>query len=210
MVSLQQKRLAVPVDAAVAATTDLCCIVFYFLLRVGETPGRRIHDSRAKQAPPHHPIPSTRCFILEEQADHTQQHAPCHTNDGRRCATHYCKNGFRGSVIFHSIIDDIVCPVKALAHRISNALVVDPRPETNSCRTTAQATPNIMQKHITKAVHHDVIRLDLNHQYFTEQNTRSHSLRAGGGDDVETQWRQHCYNYEARPMDQPRLSHLHP
>jgi hypothetical protein len=90
------------------------------------------------------------------------------------------KNGVRGSVLFHSAIDNVTCPVKCLARCFANALFVTGDPETPLYRTSSRREPSTTQARITKAVRRTITKIGLKHKEFTATNKGSHSLRACG------------------------------
>jgi hypothetical protein len=100
-----------PHDSAVAVVEDICTIAFYFLLRVGEytvsSPGKRCWTVKFQ----------VRDVIFWRNGSIIPNTAPFETllqADGVHLTINNQKNGDQGSVLFHSVVDNITCPVKAL------------------------------------------------------------------------------------------------
>jgi hypothetical protein len=119
---LQKERLAVPAYVAVVAVSDLCTIAFYFLLRVGKyTSASAAKKRRTCQF-------RVRDVVFWRVKYIIPNTAPLHQllqADGVHLKINNQKNGFRGSVLFHNAIDNMLCPVKALARRVRDALSVN-------------------------------------------------------------------------------------
>jgi hypothetical protein len=118
---LQQEQLIIPGDPAVAAVKDLCTITFYFLLRVGEynisSPGKRRHTVQFW----------VRDITFWQEKSILPNISPLEALlqvDGVTLTIDNQNNGVRGSALFHNTIDNVTCPIKALARRVTDALKV--------------------------------------------------------------------------------------
>ena len=166
-------------DAKTRAVGDLCCIAFYYLLRVGEytyekqrkrTQRFRIKDITFRRAD-HSIIPNT---------------APLHDLWQAKFATLRIsnqKNGLRGQCIHQECTGLSTSPIKALARRVAHIMA------NTSSQNTAISTyfPNndgfpdqIRPADINRAIRHATKALQLDRCGFTDKDVSSHSLRAGG------------------------------
>jgi hypothetical protein len=174
---LQQERLIIPGDPAVAAVADLCTIAFYFLLRVGEytisSPGKRRRTVQFR-------VRDVTFWKEKSILPNTSPLEALLQAGGVTLTIDNQKNGVRGSALFHCAINNVTCPIKALSRHVADALKVTGNQETPLYQMPSTRTPSITQDHITKAVRRAITRLGLKHKGFTSTNTGSHSLRAGG------------------------------
>ena len=189
-----QHKLAVPVTvvehlAKVAdvantsrdcAISDLTCIAFYYLLRVGEytfhsdKQKRRTRQFRARDVTFFDSrgiiIPNNSPLSLLLQA----KDATLHISNQ--------KNGTRGSLVNNEANDKRSCPVRALARRVHHIMSFGGPDDILGTYFTdhRRYKSHIVEKNINDALKRTVVALNLVASGFPPDAISSHSLRAGG------------------------------
>jgi hypothetical protein len=137
-------------DVLVCIIADLCVIAFFFLLRVGEY---KIPASKRKTRTVQFRVGDIVFWKNNIIIPNLSPLQTLLTADGATMNIDNQKNGVRGSALYHSAIDDEICPVKALSRRVANATQAQPGNDVPISRTTyTRHGDHATQADITKAV----------------------------------------------------------
>ena len=159
------------------AVADLVLVAFFYLLRVGEyTVSSRPRVKRT--------IPLRKCDVRLWKDGKILDHELAFTDlllaDSATISIAHTKNGTKGAVVHHDAIGGLICPVAALARRISNLHGMAPTCALSLvCHRGARAT-RVSDRCITVAVRWGATSDFLLERGYTLDRVSSHSLRAGG------------------------------
>jgi hypothetical protein len=157
------------------ALSDLTCMAFYFLLRVGEytmpslgtttrTVQFRVKDVRLWR----------QGRLLNNYADRAELMGA----DAVTLFLENQKNGHKGATIHHTAVDGWFCPVKALVRRVADIASQGLGPDTPlSCISPGI---HVASQHIVNTVREAARLTGLTHHGYVLKRIGAHSLRASG------------------------------
>jgi hypothetical protein len=167
-------------DPKIKASSDLCLIAFYFLLRIGEyTAGAKNRRTTPFKAcditfwdKSHNIIPNTSSLATLYKASSVTMKI------GNQ------KNGIRGGTINHAALHSKHCPVRALARRV-HSIMSHPNGKPDQILSTffetgTKTVKTVDASFINKQLKKAVLATKLDRKGFLPANISSHSLRAGG------------------------------
>jgi hypothetical protein len=157
------------------AISDLVCMAFFFLLRVGEytmpSPGTHTRTVQFR-------IQDVRLWYRGALLDNTAPRATLMTADAVTLYLENQKNGQKGATIHHTAVDGWFCPVKALARRVSDLTSQGVGLDTPlSCVSPGT---HIVSHHIVTTVREAARLTGLTDHGYDLKRIGAHSLRASG------------------------------
>jgi hypothetical protein len=159
------------------AVADLVTIAFFYLLRVGEYTSPATF--RAKQT-----ILLWMCNVRLWHMGIVLQHSSGLANllmaDSATICIAHMKNGLKGVVVHHEAIGGPICPVAALAQRISNISLGPLMGTLNTVYHGSMSISKVTDRDIGIAVRWGAMYDGLLLRGYTLNCISSHSLRAGG------------------------------
>jgi hypothetical protein len=184
-----EPKLAIPISTVSAiaanyrwnahldATADLVIIAFFYLLRVGE------YTMPAKPRPKR-TIALRKCDVRLWRRGkvllHSASPSTLLTADSATICIAHTKNGTKGAVVHHEACGGPICPVAALARRISNMQHGPPTGSLSAVYHQSGKITRVSDREIGIAVRWGATSDRLLTRGYTLQRISSHSLRAGG------------------------------
>jgi hypothetical protein len=160
-----------------AAVADMVVIAFFYLLRVGEY-------TLPSNTCPKHTIPLQKCEVQLWRRgtilDHTAALSTLLRADSATISIANTKNGTKGAFVHNYAIGGAICPVAALARRISNLSGQAPTTPLSTVIVNPTTQSTISDRDITTAVRWGATYDCLLARGYTLDRVSSHSLRAGG------------------------------
>jgi hypothetical protein len=158
------------------AVSDLICMAFFFLLRVGEytmpSPGTKTRTVQFR-------VQDVRLWQNGHLLDNSLPRAALMAADAVTLYLENQKNGQKGATIHHTAIDGAwFCPVKALVRRVSDIVSQGfGRTTPLSCVTPGS---HVLSKHIVATVREAARLTRLPDHGYNVKRIGAHSLRASG------------------------------